>query len=77
MGQPVNCIGVHQVKAKQPTQDSFTCTSLGGPLGYQTPGAPLYAPYGWYSDFDGTYTTNISGTVSADGMSYTGVAIYS
>jgi hypothetical protein len=73
----VNCIGVHQVKAKQPTQDSFTCTSTSGsPLQNETPGGAFVAPWGWYSDFDGTYTQNITGTVSADGMSYTAVATY-
>jgi hypothetical protein len=75
---PVNCIGVHQVKAKQPIQDSFTCTSTSGsPLLNSSPGAAVSAPWGWYSDFDGVYTTNLSGTVSADGMSYSAVATYS
>jgi hypothetical protein len=74
---PVNCIGVHQDKAKQPTQESFTCTSTSGsPLLNLTPGGAVSAPWGWYSDYNGTFTQNISGAVSADGMSYTAVATY-
>jgi hypothetical protein len=73
---PVSCTGVHQVKGKS-TQDSFTCTSTSGsPLANLTPGGAVVAPWGWYSDYNGAYTTNLSGTVSADGMSYTAVATY-
>jgi hypothetical protein len=71
----VSCSGVRQIKAKQPMQDSFTCTSTtGSQIG--TPGAAVSAPYGWYSDYDGIYTTSLSATFSADGTSYTGVATY-
>src|SRR5262249_55767881 len=74
---PVNCIGVRQVKTKQPTQESFTCTSASGsPLTNSTPSGPVSAPSGWYSDYNGDFTQNISGTLSADGMSYTAVATY-
>jgi hypothetical protein len=70
---------VHQVKINKPTQDSFTCTSTTGlPLTNATPGQPftLQSGYIWASDFNGTQTYNITGTYSADGMSYTAVAIY-
>jgi hypothetical protein len=77
---PVNCIGVNQVKAKQGTQESFTCTSTtGNQLSGATPGAAVTLPngYWWTSDFNPSLTTyNLSGTVSADGMSYTAVATY-
>lgn len=77
---PVNCIGVHQVKTnKKATQDSFTCTSTTGlPLTNATPGQPftLQPGYIWASDYDGAQTYNITGTFSADGMSYTAVGIY-
>jgi hypothetical protein len=76
----VSCTGVHQVKAKQPTQDSFTCTSTtGSPLGVVTPGETLSYPGnypGWNSDFDGAFANTFNATVSADGMSYTAVATY-
>jgi len=74
---PVNCIGVHQEKAGKASQESFTCTSTSGsPLTNSTPGAAVSAPWGWYSDWNGAYTTNLSGTVSADGLGYTPVATY-
>jgi hypothetical protein len=73
----VTCTGNHQVKKNQQPQDIFTCTSTTGfALTNSTPGQAVNAPWGWYSDYDGTYTTNLSGTVSADGMSYTAVATY-
>ena len=76
---PLNCIGVHQVKTNKLTQDSFTCTSTTGlPLTGATPGGPvtLLPGYIWASDYDGAQTFNFTGTFSADGMSYTAVAIY-
>jgi hypothetical protein len=76
MGQPVNCVGVHLEKKGKPSQDSFTCTSTGGVLGNEMPGQALVAPWGWYSDYNGVFTTNITGTISADGMSYSAVATY-
>jgi hypothetical protein len=74
---PVSCAGVHQVKKGKPTQESFTCTSTSGsPLTNLSPGGTVTAPWGWYSDDDGAFTTNITGTVSADGMSYSAIATY-
>jgi hypothetical protein len=78
---PVSCVGVNQAKAKQPAQDSFTCTSTSGhPLGSLTPGQSLNLgniPYGaWVSDYNNAWATSLNGTVSADGMSYTATAIY-
>jgi hypothetical protein len=74
---PVSCTGVNQVKKGKPTVENFTCTSTSGsPLTNLTPGGTVVAPWGWYSDYNGAFTTNISGTVSADGMSYTAVATY-
>ena len=78
---PVSCTGVNQVKTKQPTQDSFTCTSTSGlPLTNQSPGQALtLLGYPWASDYSGmqaAQTYNITGTVSVDGMSYSAVAVY-
>jgi hypothetical protein len=77
---PVSCTGVHQVKQGKATQDSFTCTSTSGTtLTNVTPGQPLTLStiYGWTSDTgNGTYAQSFTGTVSADGMSYTAVATY-
>jgi hypothetical protein len=74
---PVSCTGVHQVKQNKAPQDSFTCTSTtGSPLTNSSPGQPVAAPWGWYSDYNGLFTNNLTGTVSADGMSYTAVATY-
>jgi hypothetical protein len=77
---PVSCTGVDQVKQGKATQDSFTCTSTtGSPLTNAVPGGAVTLPsgYWWTSDFNPSMTTyNLSGTVSADGMSYTAVAIY-
>jgi hypothetical protein len=78
---PVSCVGVHQVKKGSATQDSFTCTSTNGGLAGVTLGQSLAlgtAPtwWGWYSDFDGQAAKSLSGTVSANGMSYTAVATY-
>jgi hypothetical protein len=74
---PVSCTGVHQAKNNKTTQDSFSCTSTSGaPLTNLVAGQTVVAPWGWYSDFNGAYTTNVTGTVSADGMSYSAVATY-
>jgi hypothetical protein len=76
---PVSCVGVNQVKAKQPMQDSFTCTSTTGqPLTWGTPGAAFtWGANTWLSDYNGTsLDTSLNGTLSADGMSYTAVATY-
>jgi hypothetical protein len=77
----VACTGVNQVKAKQPTQDSFTCTSQNGPFQNVAPGQALTLSTfgGWNSDAPGMNAqpgTSFTGTVSADGMSYTAVATY-
>jgi hypothetical protein len=75
----VSCTGVHQVKKGGATQDSFTCTSTTGqPLaGGITPGATFtWAPNTWISDYNGVLDTSLTGTISADGMSYTAVATY-
>jgi hypothetical protein len=75
---PVSCTEVNHSK-QGTTFDSVTCTSTTGlPLTNVTPGAPYSTP--WYSDFGtgasaGHYGT-FNGTVSADGMSYTGIAAY-
>ena len=75
---PVSCTGVQQMKVKKATQDSFTCTSTSGlPLTNQTPGQPPHAsglPLGLGRQRDADVQHH--GTVSADGMSYTAVAIY-
>jgi hypothetical protein len=76
---PVSCTGVNQVKNGAPAVENFTCTSTtGSPLNpaWATPGAPAQFPWGWYSDFNGAYTTHIRGAVSADGMSYSATATY-
>jgi hypothetical protein len=74
----VSCTGVNQVKKSAPMQDSFTCTSTQGGLTGVTPGQVInWGPNMWISDFDGIhYDSSFTATVSADGMSYTGVAIY-
>jgi hypothetical protein len=77
---PVSCTGVHQVK-KGATQDSFTCTSQNGPFTSVQPNQSLSLSTfgGWQSDapvFGQPLATGFSGTVSADGTSYTAVATY-
>jgi hypothetical protein len=75
----VQCIGVNQVTKAKQMQDSFTCTSTQGGLTNVTPNEPLTLSTisGWISDFDGsTYAKTFTGTVSADGMSYSAVATY-
>jgi hypothetical protein len=75
----VSCTGVHQVKKGAATQDSFTCKSTNGALSNVAPGQSLtlQTVTGWISDTgSGQYATGFSGTVSADGMSYTAVATY-
>jgi hypothetical protein len=74
----VHCIGVHQLKRNQPTQDSFTCASTNGIALNTTPGATISTVPGgtWVSDYDGKVAKTFLGTVSADGMSYTAVATY-
>jgi hypothetical protein len=75
----VNCVGVHQAKKGNVIQDSFTCTSTQGGLQNIQPNESLTLQTisGWISDIDhATYATSFSGTVSADGMSYTAVATY-
>jgi hypothetical protein len=77
----VSVVGVHQVQKNGVVQDSFTATSTQGGLLSVTPGQSLAlgtAPtwWGWYSDFDGNAAKSLSGTVSANGMSYTAVATY-
>ena len=76
---PVNCTGVHQVMKNQPTQESFTCKSTTGlPLTNLSAGQTItLTAVGWVSDFDQTtHATGGTGTVSADDMSYSAVAIY-
>jgi hypothetical protein len=80
---PVSCTGTHHAAtAKAAAFDSFTCTSTtGSPLGFYTPNeslsmSTLPAGNGWWSDFDGALAKTFTGTVSADGMSYTAVATY-
>jgi hypothetical protein len=74
----VSCTGINQVKNGK-MQDQFTCTSTqGGLLGGYQPGQVInWGPNTWISDFDGTsYDKTFTSTISADGMSYTGVATY-
>jgi hypothetical protein len=85
---PVSCTGVHQVKngkSGQSTQENFTCTSTtGSPLQGVTAGQSLtFAPGGWWSDWayftqNGAVlpSTGGTGTVSADGMSYSANVTY-
>jgi hypothetical protein len=75
----VTCTGVHQVKNNKPMQDSVTCTSTTGTLANVVPGQPLTLATisGWISDTgNGAYAKDFSGTVSADGTSYSAVATY-
>jgi hypothetical protein len=75
----VSCSGTHHAStATTAAFDSFTCKSTNGSQ-IATPGQAVSLPsgYWWTSDFDGQSTTyNFSGTVSADGTSYTAVATY-
>lgn len=76
---PVSCSGVHQVKKDGSTQESFTCTSTSGqPLPNVSPGQVInWGPNQWISDFDhASLDKTFTGTVSADGMSYSAVATY-
>jgi hypothetical protein len=77
---PVSCIGTnHAPKGKAAAFDSFTCTSTSGlPLQNVSANESLSqnnVPQ-WVSDFDGSYAKTFTGTVSADGMSYTATATY-
>jgi hypothetical protein len=89
LGNPVRCTGVHQTGKNFPGtttlggQDSFTCMSTtGSPLVGVTPGQVFTLATGvWNSDYFlsafGEYIYNTAPftlTVSADRMSYTGVA---
>jgi hypothetical protein len=78
---PVSCSGTHHAATKTTLAfDSFTCKSTNGTLQGVTPGQAISLPsgYWWTSDFNGTSTTyKLSGTVSADGTSYTAIATYS
>jgi len=82
---PVACAGVHQTGKSYSAQgqDSFTCTSTtGSPLTNVYPGEVLTtADFGWFSDYymllgQAVLATNFTLTVSADGLSETGVASY-
>jgi hypothetical protein len=77
---PVSCTGTnHAATAKAAEFDSFTCTSTSGsPLANVAPTQSLsLATFGaWVSDFDGKYAKTFTGTVSANGMSYTATATY-
>jgi hypothetical protein len=78
---PVSCIGTNHaaVVGKAAEFDSFTCTSTSGsPLANVVPNESLsLATFGaWVSDFDGHSAKTFTGTVSADGMSYTATATY-
>jgi hypothetical protein len=62
--------------------DSFTCTSTSGaPLTNVYPGE-TFAFEGWLSDYflqtsaGGVFATSFTGTVSADGLSFSAVATY-
>jgi hypothetical protein len=80
---PVHCDEVHHyanVKTLAPDFDSVTCQSTTGlPLPGVTPGQ--VETVGWNSDFSTrnwgeVNTGSITLTVSADGLSYTGIATY-
>lgn len=75
---PVSCSGVHQIKKDGSVQDSFTCASTSGkPLTYGTPGQTFTWGGGtWMSDYNQAMATGLNGTISADAMSYSGVATY-
>jgi hypothetical protein len=81
----VHCTGVNQVKnngaVKGTVQDSFTCASTTGlPLTNLMPGQALNLGNipggGWVSDFNTAWALSLDAKVSADGMSYSGVAVY-
>jgi hypothetical protein len=74
---PVSCAGVHQV-SKAAVQDSWTCASTtASPLTGVSAGQSITtANFGWNSDFNGAGATSLAMTVSADGLSETGVATY-
>jgi hypothetical protein len=75
---PVKCDEVHHANAKAGQNfDSVTCTSTTGlPLTSVTPGE--VSTVGWNSDFANVAEPQgvLSFTVSADGLSYTGIANY-
>jgi hypothetical protein len=77
---PVSCTGTHHAAGNAAAFDSFTCTSTNNasPLSNVAPNqtVTLQTVGGWVSDFDGSGASNFTGTVSADGMSYTATATY-
>jgi hypothetical protein len=87
---PVTCTGTHQYGKQWPGtattggRDSFTCTSTtGSPLTTYTPGQVVLVGVGsWQSDYFATLNLSVLNTVaftltvSSDGFSYSGVALY-
>jgi hypothetical protein len=85
---PVTCTGTHQYGKQWPGtattggRDSFTCTSTSGlPVTGAAAGQVYtYAVGGWASDYPplagATNTFAFTVTVSLDGLSYSGVALY-
>lgn len=78
----VSCTGTNHGGSVSGSFDSFTCKSTtGSPLTFYTPNQSLSlntlpGGYWWQSDFNGHTAQAFTGTVSADGMSYTAVATY-